>query len=80
VHVPTIKQLCTGHSIDELRAAEAALLEEQPLPIAVAGADEGEQLTHLTGAIWVLDRMKHAGADLNTALREFTQRVRNSIS
>lgn len=79
MHLPTIKQLCTTHSYDTLAAAEDALMNEQPLPIEVPGADEGEQLTHLSGALWVLQRVKD-GAELHAALREFTQRVRSSIN
>lgn len=79
MHLPTIKQLCAEHSFDALAAAEDALMNEQPLPFAVPGQDEGEQLTHLSGALWVLQRVKD-GADMSTALREFTQRVRGSIN
>lgn len=79
MHLPSVKQLVTAHSLPELRQAEEALIDEQPLPFAVGGADEGEQLTHLSGAIWVHERMAQ-GTDLPTALREFTQRVRNSIA
>jgi hypothetical protein len=55
-------------------------LDEKPLNIKVEGEDEGEQLTHILGAIDVLDRVQLDNKDKSTALREFFQRVRNSIS
>jgi hypothetical protein len=76
--LPIIRELAHGHTLEELVAAENALLEGKPTPFEVKGTDEGEMLTHLLGAQDVRKRMA-AGADFNTALREFSQRVRNSI-
>jgi hypothetical protein len=61
-----------------LLAAEAALLEGEPLPFDVEGVDEGEQYTHILGALDVV-RAKAAGQDERDALRAFGLRVRNSI-
>ncbi len=61
-------------------AAEAAILEEQELQIEVEGEDEGEQLTHVLAAVWILNQMHHQQVDFKTALREYTQKVRTSIS
>ena len=60
--------------------SEQNLLDEKPISIDVEGSDEGEQLTHILGAIDVLERVKLENKDKSTALREFFQRVRNSIS
>jgi len=78
--LPVIKYLVETYSIEELQIAEQNLLEEKPLSIEVEGSDEGEQLTHVLGAIDVLERVKLENKDKSIALREFFQRVRNSIS
>jgi hypothetical protein len=51
-----------------------------PLPFEVGGDDEGEQLTHILGAIDILERVENEKIDLKTATRAFFERVRNSIS
>jgi hypothetical protein len=80
MQIGIIKQLVESHSIATLRAAEDALLNEQPLAIAVEGKDEGEQLTHILAAIEILHDMERHSIDYRTALRNYSQRVRNSIS
>jgi hypothetical protein len=44
----------------------------------VHGVDEGEQLTHILGAIDINKRVD-TGLDRNLAFREFCARVRDSI-
>jgi hypothetical protein len=78
--LPVIKQLVELYTLEQLQQAEEQLLNEQPITIQVDGDDEGEQLTHILGAIDVLERVKNENKDKSTALREFFQRVRNSIS
>lgn len=77
--LPAIKKLVQGYSIETLRTAEESLLNEEPLAIQVEGDDEGEQLTHIIGAIEILENIKN-GMPEKDALRSFAQRVRNSIS
>jgi hypothetical protein len=78
--IPVIKKLVESHTIEELRGAEDALLEEQTPSISIEGDDEGEQLTHVLAAIQILHTMKHDGVEFTAALRAYTQRVRTSIS
>ncbi len=78
--LPVIKQLVELYTLEQLQEAEEQLLNEQPIAIQVDGDDEGEQLTHILGAIDVLERVKNENKDKSIALREFFQRVRNSIS
>jgi hypothetical protein len=78
--IPSIKKLVENYTIEELRNAEDALLEEQKPAIDVEGADEGEQLTHVLAAIEILHTMKHDSVEFTAALRVYTQRVRVSIS
>jgi hypothetical protein len=80
MQVAIIKQLAETHTTPELKAAEDAILNEEKLVITVEGKDEGEQLTHVLAAIEIHQDMEKNGADFRTALRNYTQRVRNSIS
>lgn len=77
--VPVIRQLVKSHSLEELRKAENDILEENTPAIEIGGEDEGEQLTHVIGAIEILQNIE-VGMKEGEALRAFTQRVRNSIS
>lgn len=78
--IPVVKKLVENHTIDELREAEDALIDEKLLPFEVGGDDEGEKLTHILAAIFVLERMTHEGIDFKAALRNYTRMVRESIS
>lgn len=78
--LPVIKQLVNDHSLEELVKAEEAILEEQSPAIKVDGEDEGEQLTHVMAAAWVKHEMEKEGIPLNKAVRNYTVKVRNSIS
>jgi len=80
MQIAIIKQLAETHTIDELRRAEDALLNEAQPAIKVEGKDEGEQLTHVLAAIEIHHDMERSNIDFRTALRNYTQRVRNSIS
>lgn len=77
--IPAIKKLVESYQLPQLQDAEAALLEEQQPAIDIEGDDEGEQLTHVLAAIYIKDKMDNHGTAFNQALRDFSQRVRNSI-
>jgi len=78
--IPVIKLIASQHSIKELDAAEEAILNEEKPAIQIEGDDEGEQLTHIMAAREIRAQMEKDGIDLNRALRNYTLRVRNSIS
>lgn len=78
--VPAIKKLVENYSVAQLQEAENAILEEQKPVIEIDGDDEGEQLTHILASIYIKDRMENHNTAFNQALRDFSQRVRNSIS
>ncbi|MBK8658431.1 MAG: hypothetical protein IPN22_06050 [Bacteroidetes bacterium] len=80
MQIPVIKKLSETYTLEQLHAAENALLNEAKPEIEIEGKDEGEQLTHVLAAIDVLSDMTKNGTDARTALRNYTQRVRNSIS
>jgi hypothetical protein len=69
-----------AYSLADLRAAEEALYNEETPAIEIIGDDEGEQLTHVIAAIFIKEHMSDNSSDLKTALREYTLKVRNSIS
>ena len=72
--------MAESYSVDQLNDAEAMLMNEEMLQIEVEGDDQGEQLTHIIAAREIKMQMLKEGLDLNRALRNYTQRVRNSIS
>jgi hypothetical protein len=78
--IPVIKKLAEAYSLADLRAAEEALYNEETPAIEIIGDDEGEQLTHIIAAIFIKEHMSEYSSDLKTALREYTLKVRNSIS
>jgi len=78
--IPAIKLLAEQNSIEALELAEARLYDEQHPEIDIPGEDEGEQLTHILAALEILRDIRDNGSQFNVALRNYTQRVRNSIS
>lgn len=79
MNIQSIKELVGSHSVAELRTAENELLDGKPLSIEVDGADEGEQLTHVLAAVWVLHYMETNNVTIAHAMREYSKRVRESI-
>ncbi len=80
MHIPSIKKMVELYDLPQLQEAEVALLEETKPEILIEGADEGEQLTHVMAAIWIKTEMNEKNIPFANALREYTQRVRKSIS
>ena len=80
MQLKAIKDL-VAKPISELESLEEKLMEGESLDQEiVAGSDEGEQLTHLSAAIWVLKEVEKNGSEAKTEIRNFMSRVRNSIS
>ena len=78
--IPAIKKLVETYTKIELLTAETAISEGESPSIDIEGEDEGEQLTHVIAAAWILQEMNDKNLDFKTALREYTQKVRSSIS
>jgi uncharacterized protein (DUF2267 family) len=78
--VNVIKKLAEELDLETIQKLTNQLEEGESLTHVVEGDDEGEQLTHLLGAAWIREQMQQNGTDLKTELRNFTSRVRNSIS
>lgn len=77
--LPAIKK-AVDYSLEELQQAEQDLYNEVPLKIDIEGDDEGEKLTHILAAIFVKSDMAENNHDLNTSVRNYAVRVRNSIN
>jgi hypothetical protein len=80
MQVSIIKFLAENYSLIELRKVEEALLNENQPEIEINGNDECEKLTHVLATIEILESMEANKTDLRQCIREFSQRVRNSIS
>jgi len=78
--LPIIKKLVESFSLEELKKAQESIENENPLEIEIEGEDEGEQLTHTLAAVWILEQVEKNGTDIKVELRNYAQRVRNSIS
>jgi hypothetical protein len=80
MNLSEIKRLVNDASLENLKASEEALYNEESLPIEVNGVDEGEKLTHVLAAIWIKNEMDKTGEPLPKVLRNYTAKVRKSIS
>ncbi len=80
MQIPIIKKTVELYSISELKEAEEAMLEELYPKIIIEGYDEGEKLTHVLAAIWIKEEMVKENLEFPAALREYTKKVRTSIS
>lgn len=78
--IPAIKKLVENYTLEDLEIAENDLSEGCQISLDVDGEDEGEQLTHIIAASWILQKMQAENVDFKTALREYTTKVRKSIS
>jgi hypothetical protein len=78
--LPVIKTIVESYNFDQLKGAEESLLNEEQPAISISGDDEGEQLTHVMAAIYIKELMETESLPYNSALRQYTSRVRTSIS
>lgn len=78
--IPEIKKLVLNYSLDLLDEAEISIINEETPEIEIGGEDDGEQLTHILAAKFIIEDMQNTGSDFKTALRKYTEKVRNSIS
>lgn len=75
-----IRDLVEKFDEQSLLRAEADLLDGVVPSISIPGDDEGEQLTHVIGALWVGNHMSNTGCNTVGALRDYAKMVRSSIS
>lgn len=79
MNIAAIQSLVASVPLVSLQGAATALTEERAPEIDIAGNDEGERLTHVLAAIWILQHMHQTGNDVATSLRAYTRKVRSSI-
>ena len=79
MQIAAIKKLLTL-DVTQLEDAKQNLLNHHQLQIVVEGADAGEQMTHITAAIWIRYHMENHDSDASTALRAYTAMVRNAFN
>jgi hypothetical protein len=80
MQIPVIKKLVETRSVEELEEAENCLLEEKKLPFEIEGNDDGEVLTHIMAATWIIEKIEKDTVPFPKALRAYTEKVRTSIS
>ena len=80
MNIAAVRTLIESYNEHQLQQAEADLLEGRDVQIDVDGEDEGEQLTHVLAALWVVQHMKETSQDASASIRAYTQKVRKSIS
>ncbi len=73
------RKLATERSIEELARAAEALSSEAAPPFDIAGADAGEQLTHVLLATRIRARID-GGEDAKDAFRAVMSEVRGVLS
>ena len=75
----SIKKLVENETLGNLRKAETAIVEEKVPPIEVEGENEGEKLTHVLAASWILEKIKKGKMNFQEAFRAYAKRVRSAI-
>lgn len=78
--IPAIKKLVEAYEPALLVEAENKIIEGENINIEVEGEDDGEKLTHIIAALWIQQTMKSQNLEFKDALREYTKKVRTSIS
>ena len=74
----TVKVLLDSQTRENMVEAKEALVRGRALPFAVEGASEGEKLTNVLAALYVLDGIQQ-GVDFDTALRHYSTQVREAV-
>jgi hypothetical protein len=77
--IQSVKVLVENYGLSDMIHAEEMILDGKIPEIQIEGEDEGDQLTHVFAAKYILEKME-SGMEYKDALREFTQKVRTSIS
>ena len=78
--LPIVRKLADEYSLSELHDLEEKIINDVPIDINDLGDDEGEVLTHVLAAIYIKNIMQQDGLELSVALRQYTSRVRDTLS
>ena len=77
--IAEVKRLVTEHTLEIIDQAVLSFEQEKKNDLNVAGADDGEKMSYLLAASFVRKKMDQ-GLDLNSAVREYSKRVRAILS
>jgi hypothetical protein len=75
MNVPVVRKLAGDHRLLVIDEAVLAFEKNRTNNLSVEGVNEGEIMSNLLAAQFVRHRMEN-GMDLNSALREYGQRVK----
>jgi hypothetical protein len=78
--VSSIKKAVESYNLETLKEMELELTEGTTPSHEVEGKDEGEQMTHVLAAIWIKEQIAANKSDFKTELRNYSKRVRTSLS
>ena len=78
MNVPVVRKLAQERTHQEIDEAIEVFERDRKNILNVPGGDEGEILSNLLAAQFVLHRMQ-CGMELNSALREYGQRVKSIL-
>lgn len=77
--IAEVKRLATSYTVEQIEAAVTAFETERKNDLQVDGENDGEKMSHLLAASFVR-RQIDKGLDLNSAVREYSKRVRSILS
>ena len=77
--IKEVRRMVKTYDLDTLNKAVEAMENEQTPDIEVNGADEGDQLSNLLGAIEIKEAIAN-GESERDALRAFSSRVRDILN
>lgn len=77
--IAEVKRIATAYSFDQIEKAVTAFEVERQNELEVTGENDGEKMSHLLAASFVRKQIDK-GLDLNTAIREYSKRVRAILS
>ena len=78
MNVPAVKKLALEYSREVIDQAVADFEKSRANPLGCEGANDGEIMSNLLAAQFVRHRLDN-GMDVNGALREYGQRVKNIL-
>ncbi len=79
MEVNVVKKLVENHTLEELKQAEQALIQDQPLAFEVFGIDLGEKLNYLIAAVQTLEKMNRSSIEFDIALNDYTKHVKETF-
>ena len=77
--IAEVKRLVTSYTVEQIEDAVTAFETDRKNVLEVSGENDGEKMSHLLAASFVRRQMDK-GLDLNSAVREYSKRVRSILS